>query len=133
MTIADRVDLSNNTTLFRFTFAGMHRTTYSYILSFGPHSLPLPVRVYMVYGSHSAWGTVYVPFFCGHQGMSPAYSVGSPITVDRGSAYWAHRCVCVLTCLYIYLIYMCVSVCVYVCVIIRHSFQIFSCYFTKED
>ena len=43
------------------------------------------------FGPHAAHGTCFVPVFAGCEAAPSALNVGNASTIDRGSAWWAHR------------------------------------------
>ena len=68
----------------------LYRTTYTHVLQTRAW---LPDRVGGVtwFGPHAAHGTCFVPVFAGCEAAPSALNVGNASTIDRGSAWWAHR------------------------------------------
>lgn len=68
---------------------GQHRTTYSYVHHIRPQ-MPLPLGAMTWFGPHSAWGTVYMPFYAGSP-HPPAYETPTPTEMNRDTVMWAVR------------------------------------------
>jgi len=68
---------------------GQHRTTYSYVHHIRPE-MPLPLGAMTWFGPHSAWGTVYMPFYAGSP-HPDAYEMPTPTEMNRDTVMWAVR------------------------------------------
>jgi len=68
------------------------RAIYSFVMEIRPHA-PAGIETTMWFGLEAPHGTVYVPFFCGQQGVPEAYLLGTQSKVHQRSAWWAFNIV----------------------------------------